>query len=116
MRKTKQIFGAAVFFCLVFGFRSLTFAQTVPVGTPVLDEFLRRQQLLGKVDSASSWMIRPIFPTEAFGVENGFDLDSSVVDLDNSNLHRRIGKDGSGKFLVMPGVYKVQYNSTYAFG
>ncbi|OOG78897.1 capsule assembly Wzi family protein [Algoriphagus sp. A40] len=105
------------FFCFLFlGLGYKVKSQTIPVGTPVLDEYLRRQQLLGKVDSASSWMIRPIFPTEAFGVENGFDLDSSVVDLDNSNLHRRIGKDGSGKFLVMPGIYKVQYNSTYAFG
>ncbi|MEP4375945.1 MAG: hypothetical protein ABJ333_12915, partial [Algoriphagus sp.] len=53
-------------------------AQTVPVGTPVLDDYLRRAQLLGLVDSASSFMIRPLYPVEAFGISYAFDLDSSV--------------------------------------
>lgn len=116
MRKTLQLISASFFFLLLLEISTEVTAQTVPVGTPVLDEYLRRQQLLGKVDSASSWMIRPIFPGEAFGIENGFDLDSSVVDLDNSNFHKRIGDAGKGKILIMPGVYKFQYNSTYAFG
>lgn len=114
MKKALQFLPLFVF--LVFGLHPVGFSQTIPVGTPVLDEYLRRLQLLGQVDSASSGMIRPIFPTEAFGIENGFDLDSSVVDLDVSKLHGRFGKDGKGKFLMMPGVYKMQYNSTYAFG
>lgn len=102
----------AALVCLLMAVRPLAFSQTIPVGTPVLDEYLRRMQLLGQVDSASSWMIRPIYPAEAFGVEHGFDLDSSLVDLDNSELHSRIGT--KGKFLMMPGVYKAKYNSTYA--
>jgi hypothetical protein len=92
------------------------FAQTIPVGTPVLDEYLRREQLLGNIDSASSWMIRPLYPVNAFGVKNGFDLDDSVVDFDLSFFHRKFGKAGKGKFLTLPAVYKAQYNSTYAFG
>ena len=116
MKKVLQFLSASVLVFLVLGIRTIGFAQTIPVGTPVLDEYLRRLQLTGQVDSASSWMIRPIYPTEAFGIENGFDLDSSVVDLDKSEFHGRFGKDGKGKFLVMPGVYKMQYNSTYAFG
>ncbi|MHA7131911.1 capsule assembly Wzi family protein [Algoriphagus namhaensis] len=91
-------------------------AQTVPVGMPLLDDYLRRAQLLGKVDSLSSFMVRPLYPTEAFGVRDGFDLDSSVVDMDQSRFHRRFGKEGEGKLLLMPAVYKLQYNSTYAFG
>lgn len=91
-------------------------AQTIPVGTPVLDDYLRRAQLLGLVDSASSFMIRPLYPVLAFGVKDGFDLDGSIVDLDNSELHGRFGKDSVGKFLVLPAIYKLQYNSTYAFG
>lgn len=91
-------------------------AQTVPVGMPVLDQYLRRAQLLGKVDSSSSFMIRPLFPTEAFGFENGFDVDGSIVDLDVSQVHGYFGNDKKGKFLVMPATIKAQYNSTYAFG
>ncbi|WP_338223738.1 capsule assembly Wzi family protein [Algoriphagus confluentis] len=91
-------------------------AQTIPVGTPVLDDYLRRLQLMGEVDSASSFMIRPLYPAEAMKITNGFDLDSSVVDLDNSRLHWRFGKEGKGKFLTLPGIYRMQYNSEYAFG
>ncbi|WP_343851521.1 capsule assembly Wzi family protein [Algoriphagus jejuensis] len=116
MRKNGKFLSVSIFCFLVLGFNSSIFSQTIPVGTPVLDEYLRRLQLTGQVDSASSWMIRPIYPTEAFGVENGFDLDSSVVDLDMSDHHGRFGKDAKGKFLIMPGVYKMQYNSTYASG
>ncbi len=116
MKKLLQIirfYSLALLLMAVYG---QAVSQTIPVGTPVLDEYLRRLQLLGKVDSTASWMVRPVYPTELMGIENGFDLDSSVVDLDNSFLHGRIGKKGKGKFLTLPGVYKVQYNSTYAFG
>jgi hypothetical protein len=112
MRKTIQSLRAILVCYLVFGLGSVAFSQTIPVGTPVLDEYLRRLQLLGKVDSTSSWMVRPIYPAVAFGIEHGFDLDSSVVDLDISTVHHRIGT--KGKFLMMPGVYRMQYNSTYA--
>ena len=100
---------------LVLSLNSLN-AQTIPVGTPVLDEYLRRAQLLGLVDSASSFMIRPLYPVSAFGVKDGFDLDSSIVDLDNSKFHRRFGTENRGKFLVLPATNRLQYNSTYAFG
>ncbi|MDF2156238.1 capsule assembly Wzi family protein [Algoriphagus sp. CAU 1675] len=89
-------------------------AQTIPVGTPVLDDYLRRLQLTGQIDSASSFMIRPLFPTEAFGFANGFDIDGTLVDLENSAFHQRIGE--KGKLLAMPGIYRGQYNSVYAFG
>jgi len=36
--------------------------QTIPVGTPYFDEALRRAQLLGRVDTNVSFMIRPVDP------------------------------------------------------
>ena len=115
MRNSLRVF--RLVFCASFALLlSPIKAQVIPVGTPVLDDYLRRLQLLGKVDSASSWIIRPVYPTEVMGLENGFDLDSSTVDLDNSFLHWRFGKEDKGKFLTLPGVYKMQYNSNYAFG
>src|SRR5690606_25294117 len=113
MKFLNRCFGASLLFILI---SNITSAQTVPVGTPVLDDYLRRAQLLGDVDSASSFMIRPLYPVDAFGIKNGFDLDSSVVDLDLSHVNKVFGKDNKGKFLLMPAVAKFQYNSTYAFG
>jgi hypothetical protein len=106
-------FLASLFF---FGVLSNTSAQTISIGTPVLEDYLRRAQLLGKVDSMSSFMIRPLYPTEAFGVKDGFDLDSTIVDFDTSVFHRRFGPEGAGKFLILPATYRLQYNSNYAFG
>jgi hypothetical protein len=102
---------------LVFIFsKNYLSAQTIPIGTPVLDDYLRRAQLLGKIDSASSFMIRPLHPVSALGVNYGFDLDGSIVDLDKSTFHKRFGKDSSGVFLILPFSIKSQYNSSYAFG
>ncbi len=42
------------------------FSQTLPVGTPVLEEAFRRGQLMGQYDSLLSLCIRPIFPDTAF--------------------------------------------------
>lgn len=104
-------------FCALLGLiLSSAKAQVIPIGTPVLDDYLRRLQLMGKVDSASSWMVRPVYPTEVMGLENGFDLDSSTVGFDHSFFHWKFGKEGKGKFLTLPAVYKMQYNSNYAFG
>ncbi|RAI84802.1 capsule assembly protein Wzi [Algoriphagus yeomjeoni] len=117
MMKTGKIlnsfFGALLLFLLL---NISSFAQTVPVGTPVLDDYLRRAQLLGHLDSASSFMIRPLYPVDAFGIKYGFDLDSSVVDLGASKVNKVFGKNNQGKFLLLPAIAKFQYNSAYAFG
>jgi hypothetical protein len=88
-------------------------AQSIAVGAPSLEDYLRRLQLTGKVDSAASFMIRPLIPTAAFGLAHGFDLDGGLVDLDSSSYHQRIGK--RGKFLFLPALYKSQYTSNYPF-
>jgi hypothetical protein len=116
MRNMLPAFRLLCLSILFSGVITASFAQSIPVGTPVLDDYLRRLQLLGQVDSTASWMIRPVYPTEFAGIENGFDLDSSLVDFDQSFFHHRIGKKGKGKFLTLPAVYRVQYNSEYAFG
>jgi len=116
MRKDLKILQFSILCLFLTGFNFHAISQTIPVGTPVLDDYLRRLQLLGEIDSASSWMIRPLYPAEAFGIKNGSDLDSSAVDLDNSFFYRRIGKEGKGKLLTMPATYRFQFNSTYAFG
>jgi hypothetical protein len=69
-------------------------AQSIAVGAPSLEDYLRRLQLTGNVDSAASFMIRPLMPTAAFGLAHGFDLEGGLVDLDSSSYHYRIGKRG----------------------
>ena len=37
-------------------------AQSLPVGSPILEDYLRRQQLLGNLDSTISFTARPLYP------------------------------------------------------
>ena len=104
---------AAVGLFGMLSFSQSTKAQSIAVGAPSLEDYLRRLQLTGKVDSASSFMIRPLIPTAAFGLAHGFDLDGGLVDLDSSSYHQRIGK--RGKFLLLPALVKSQYTSNYPF-
>ena len=52
-------------------------AQTVPVGSPVIENYLRRQQLLGKLDSSFSFNYRPITVGK-----NGLNLSLEDYELD----------------------------------
>lgn len=109
IRRLSAVIGLFVLFAYSQGI----LAQSIGVGAPSLEDYLRRLQLTGKLDSASSFMIRPLIPTAAFGLAHGFDFDGSLVDLDASSYHHRLGK--RGKFLFLPALYKTQYTSTYPF-
>lgn len=64
---------------LILLFSSITLkSQTIPLGSPIVENYLRRQQLLGKFDSTFSFNYRPI----TFG-KNGVKVDSTVFNLDS---------------------------------
>lgn len=105
----------SIFFILLGMAPIVAVAQSLPVGTPVLEDYLRRQQLLGKVDSTFSFMIRPVFPAVAFGKENGMDVDGTFTDLEQSKT-TTVTKGGRETFRVLPVSLRLQYNSKLPFG
>jgi len=100
--------------CLLFV--SKLYSQSIPVGTPVLDDYYRRMQLLGKVDSTLSFTIRPVFIGSSAIGYNVYDPDST---LKNNHL---IGSGsisfakGKGKFQILPLSWKQQFNSDHPYG
>lgn len=114
MNKIFFIILTSVFFTACF---TEADSQSLPVGTHVLEDYYRRQQLLGKLDSSVSFSIRPLFPSESFKVKNVFDPDST---LENSNYFSSSGvrtfAKGSGKFLILPLTWNQQYNSHHPYG
>ncbi len=42
-------------------------AQNIPVGFPTLEDYYRRQQLLGNVDSNVSFTVRPMLSASSLG-------------------------------------------------
>lgn len=93
------------------------YAQSIPVGTPGLEDYYRRQQLLGKLDSSVSFSIRPLMPSVAFKVRNVFDPDSSLV---NDGITKSSGPyrfaNGHGEFQVLPFTWQNQFNSRHPYG
>lgn len=92
-------------------------AQSIPVGTPGLEDYYRRQQLLGKLDSSVSFSVRPLMPSVVFKVRNVFDPDSSLV---NDGITKSSGPyrfaNGHGEFQVLPFSWQNQYNSHHPYG
>jgi len=112
----KYLLRVLVFGGLVLGSLGLR-AQSLPVGTPVLEDAFRRAQLLGLVDSSYSFCARPFFPETTTKFKDKFD---PFNDLDKN---RFIGFDGLIKFDKDKGLIKLlpvtwinQYNSKHPEG
>src|SRR3546814_795956 len=78
------------------------YAQIVPVGKPVLDDYYRRMQLLGKVYSSISFTVRPI-DASALQVRDVIDPDSSLQEGSWLNFSGTIiSKDEKFLFKILP--------------
>ncbi|MGK9126750.1 capsule assembly Wzi family protein [Olivibacter sp. SA151] len=86
-------------------------AQVLPVGTPVLEDYYRRLQLLGKLDSTISFNVRPL-SNEALKQSNIYDPEGSQ---EHSNSIYR-SRNGKGMVQLMPLVWQNQVNSNFPYG
>ncbi len=83
-----------VFLNLILGFNaSIVFSQSLPVGSLVMEEYYRRKQLIGDLDSAISFTIRPNSPFLS-KLNNGRTPDTLL------NPGKRIYASASGKSAV----------------
>lgn len=93
------------------------YAQSIPVGFPVIEDYYRRAQLLGQIDSSFSFTSRPFFPVEALKLENSFDPDKTLKDIrwtDFAGIYR-LGKN-KVTVQILPITIFQQYNSDHAEG
>ncbi len=109
MRQVKHIHPVA--FCLLLiNIATTVNAQTIPVGTPFLEDYYRREQLLGRLDSSISFNVRPLHAA-ALRVDNMYEIGAepsrSILWEDH---------DGKSKVQLMPVSMRYQYNSSYPYG
>lgn len=88
-------------------------AQSLPVGTPVLDDYYRRMQLLGKVDSTMSFTIRPVSPQHVSNIYNPDSLETSDNWVSSGPV--RFAKN-KGVFQILPVTIMQQFNSNHPYG
>jgi len=103
-------------FVLLSPVSGLLFSQTIPVGSRVLEDYYRRAQLLGKVDSSLSFVSRPFFPTISMPVANAFDPDGSLQKLRKNKFDGIYRFDKNrGMFQLLPVELSVQQNSHHPY-
>jgi len=92
-------------------------AQSLPVGIPGLEDAYRRAQLLGLVDSSTSFCARPFFPTLSLQTKDGFD-PFNTLDSNRFTKFNGIFKLGGDKILIklLPVTMINQYNSKHPEG
>jgi hypothetical protein len=60
-------------------------AQSLTVGIPFFEDALRRGQLMGTLNPNVSFLIRPVDPVRAMGIDNPYGADTSLFPLDSNN-------------------------------
>ena len=102
-----------IFVCILESVRGN--GQTIPVGFSTLEDFYRRQQLLGKLDSNFSFTSRPFFPTylpdtvDVFYPETKFNDSQKMSHTNPFNLSKMTIK-------LLPINWRQQYNSNHPYG
>src|SRR5215204_2056123 len=99
--------------CLFLFFCLKLFTQTLPVGTPVLEETWRRKQIKGERDINTSFAVRPLYT----GINLHFDslYNPSNYLSDSSSESTTVTKD-KGLTRLLPIVFKQQYNTDHPYG
>ncbi len=92
-------------------FPGLLNAQSLSVGTPALEDYYRRAQLLGKIDSSLSFTSRPFFPRETLKLTDIFDPENT---LPKTRWNKWDGKmqfaNGKGSIELLPVTLQVKYS------
>jgi hypothetical protein len=111
----KKVIAAIIIAMPTLFYSYITMAQTVPVGTPIIEDAYRREQLMGNIDSNVSFTVRPIYPIQAFKKQN-----AGLFYLDNDVPAERRGiyttKDGKGFVQLLPVTLIQQYNTHNPYG
>ncbi|HVW97761.1 MAG TPA: capsule assembly Wzi family protein [Mucilaginibacter sp.] len=98
-------------------FKLSVHAQSVAVGTPAVDDYYRRMQLLGQIDSSVSFTIRPINPDKLQNkIYDVYDPDSSLSRDNWVHTGPYSFANGAGKFQILPFTWIQQYNSDHPYG
>ncbi|HYK77863.1 MAG TPA: capsule assembly Wzi family protein [Daejeonella sp.] len=87
-------------------------AQTLPVGTPLLEEYYQIAHLNGELDSTISFTVRPLSLSAAKNIFNPEDEQASWLKWDGVKTFAH----GKGKLQILPFSWQSQYNSHHPYG
>jgi hypothetical protein len=88
------------------------YTQTLPVGTPVVEDYYRRMQLLGNVDTSVSLTIRPLYPS--YIKQSAFFPEKTEHDFDTSSTWT--SKNGKLKTVFLPFIMQTLGSADHPYG
>ncbi|MBD1392312.1 capsule assembly Wzi family protein [Mucilaginibacter glaciei] len=110
----RKIFFLLVIICVFATLSTKIWAQSIPVGGP-LDDYYRRQQLLGKVDSNISFTMRPLNQS-ALKVKDIFNPDTTLRKDSWTRTGPLTFGSGKGLIQILPLSWQQQFNSDHPYG
>ncbi len=117
--RMKKIVSSLFLLILFVGLEMPLGAQTVPLGMPFFDDGIRRAQLMGKIDSTASFMIRPVHPQRALKMRSTWDRDTVLYPSD-TNVYGKYTKltDAKNRFRVelLPVYIHLRNNGHHPYG
>lgn len=108
----KKFFLFVIFFSLSVSGK--LYAQTLPVGLPVLEDTYRREQLRGNNDSLISFTVRPLFTGNLKHTSNP--VDATIPDVQSLIKFRSSFQSAKSSFQLLPISSVFQHNSEFAYG
>jgi hypothetical protein len=108
MKIIKLALASSLLFLVQFNVRS----QTLPVGTQAIEDYYRRMQLLGTLDTTVSFTIRPLYPGNI--KKNAFFPDNTERGLDTSSTW--ISKNGKLKTVFLPFNFQTVGSADHPYG
>ncbi len=94
-------------------------AQTVSLGMPFFDDGMRRAQLMGRVDSSASFMIRPVHPQRALKRGATWDRDTILYPSDTNTYGKYThwaDKKNQYRIELLPVYIHVRNNAHHPYG
>ncbi len=113
MKFAKRIIIAFFLICIY----NLAYTQSLPVGTIGLEDYYRRSQLIGTVDTNVSFTVRPIIPASINPLSTPFYPDSTEKRYNLLNAQSSwISHNGKLKTEILPLTLQTQFNTHHPYG
>jgi hypothetical protein len=96
-------------FCL------LSLTQTLPVGTPLLEEALRRKQIKGESDINISFAVRPLYSGTDLQFDSLYNPSNYLSGTGNKRLIKLVN-DNMALVRLLPLIIRQQYNTHHPYG
>lgn len=102
---------------LLFLFTGQAYSQSLSTNFDALEDYYRREQLLGNISLDHSFVSYPLFPSNAFDVNDPFDPTNKMDRVHGDNFDGVFKLDDNKyTFKLLPVYWKNQYNSHHPEG